>query len=128
MEDRDFFDLLYQEFAKTTGAEKTYWMSEQAKDEEGNELPWFVIWSVGDDDSRQLVADNLSEVDADFITAVHGCFPDLVRRMHDAVDEADRLDEERDNQEVRIADLIAEVRDLEDQLSEIQWRIDGLEK
>lgn len=128
MEDREFFDLLYQEFTKTTDAETTYWMSERAKDAADNELPWFAIWAVSDDGHRQLVADGLSEADADFITAVHGCFQDLVRRLHDAVDEADRLDEERDNQEVRIADLIAEVRDLEDQLSEIQWRIDGLEK
>lgn len=121
MEDREFFDLLYQHFAKTTGAENTYWMSEQAKDAAGNELPWFVVWAVGKDDHRHMVADNVLEEDADFITAVHGCFPDLVRRMHDALDESDRLDEDRDNQEVRIADLVCEIRDLEDQVSQLKW-------
>ncbi|WP_074297099.1 hypothetical protein [Mycobacteroides abscessus] len=51
------------------------------------------------------MADILNNRDVDFITAIHGALPDLVRRTHEALDEADRLDEQRDEQEVRIARL-----------------------
>lgn len=142
MEDREFFDLLYQHFAKTTGAENTYWMTEEDTRYVAEGPGTYNIWAVGENDERTLVALGLTEADADFLTAVHGSFPDLVRRMHDALDESDRLDEDRDNQEARIADLISEAVDrnralaeqiaygiyLEHELSEIQWRIDGLEK
>lgn len=127
MEDREFFDLLYQQFAKTTEAKDSYWMYEEAFDPVVGCLV-FDIYAASSEEDRTIVGSVDREEDAEFITALHGCFPDLVRRMHDALDESDRLDEDRDNQEVRIADLIAEVRDLEDQLSEIQWRIDGLEQ
>lgn len=120
MEDRDFFSLLYQQFTKTTGAEKKYWMPEEDTDYFAEGPGTYNIWAVGEDDEREPVAFGLSEEDADFITALHGCLPDLTRRLLEAVDESDRLDEERDNQEVRIADLIGEVRDLEDLVSQLK--------
>lgn len=169
MEDREFFDLLYQHFAKTTEAKDSYWMYEEERDP-SLDVRNFNIFAVASEEDRTWIGVVYSEEDAEFITALHGCFPDLVRRMHDALDESDRLDEDRDNQEVSIATLIeensalryaqqdledeahflrrkvAELRDnavgrdaalaeqikysqhLEDELSEIQWRMDGLEK
>ncbi|WP_078323649.1 hypothetical protein [Mycobacteroides salmoniphilum] len=119
MEDREFFDLLYQRFTKTTDAEDSYWMYEEELDPV-LDVRVFNIFAVPSEEDRTFVGSVDSEEDAEFITAVHGCFPDLVRRLHDAVDESDRLDEERDNQEVRIADLIGEVRDLEDLVSQLK--------
>lgn len=148
MEDREFFDLLYQQFAKTTEAKDSYWMYEEEYDSV-LDFRFFKIFAVSSEEDRTLLGVVYNEADAEFITALHGCFPDLVRRMHDALDEADRLDEDRDNQEVRVAELIEETSALnrklsaavneldlqtryavrlEDELSEIQWRMDGLEK
>jgi hypothetical protein len=42
--------------------------------------------------------------DEDFLTALHGCFADLVRRLNTAMDEADRLDYSKDELVVRIAE------------------------
>lgn len=112
MEDRDFFDLLYQRWAKTTGAENTYWMPEESNLINGK----FWIYAVGQDESRTPVANALKEADADFITALHGCFGDLVKRLHAALDEAERLDEERDEREATIAGLAIEIQDLEREL------------
>lgn len=114
MEDRDFFDTLYQGWTKTTGAEDTYWMPEEHPDE------GFYTYDIFAVDEKQLqahVASGLSEDDAAFITAVHGCFADLVRRLHTALDEADRWEYERDSQECRIAELVMENEDLRGQLA-----------
>lgn len=70
------------------------------------------IFAVCEHGSRKKVAAGMGEWDADFLTAVHGCVPDLVRRLHAALDEADRADYERDSRECRIAELEAEVADL----------------
>lgn len=105
MDDRDFFDEIYQQWSKTTGAEDRFWMPEEHFDKSGR----FNVYAVGQDESRKLVASGLSERDADWITALHGCFADLHRRLHSALDEADRADYERDSRECRIAELEAEV-------------------
>lgn len=120
MEDREFFDLLYQHFAKTTEAKDSYWMYEEEHDA-ALDVRKFNIFAVSSEEDRTALGVVYSEEDAEFITALHGCFPDLVRRMHDALDESDRLDEDRDNQEVRIADLVSEIRDLEDLVSQLKW-------
>ena len=104
IDDKDFFDALFQHYAKTTGAEDRYWRPL----EDGR------IVAVGRDESQVWVAAGLSEADADFITAVHGCLPDLVRRLHSAVDEADRLDAERDELCHQIARLELEIRQLKE--------------
>lgn len=100
MDDRDFVDHLFQVWAKTPGAENTYWMPELYED--GG---WWDLYAVGQDESRKRVASHLSEEAADFISAIHGCLPDLVRRLHMALDEADRADYDRDSRECRIAEL-----------------------
>lgn len=115
MDDVDFFSLLQQHWAKTTGAEDTYWMDEPYDDHSGRNR----IYAVAQDDSRKLIASDLSDKDADFITALHGCVPDLVRRLLDAVDEADRLDLEKD-------DLVNRVGRLEQEADEYASMIDDL--
>lgn len=109
MDDREFFDLLYQHWMKTSGAEDRFWMPEKYKD--GTER--WRLYAVGQDESRKLIASEIhNEADADFITAIHGCFADLHRRLHSALDEADTADYERDSRECRIAELESEVADL----------------
>jgi hypothetical protein len=105
MDDRDFFDRLYQMFTKTSYAENRYWDYEDTGD-------GIAVRAVGQDGETTLVAGFESEADADFITAVHGCFPDLHRRLHSALDEAERADRQRDEQECRIAELESEVQSL----------------
>lgn len=111
IDDKSFFDLLFSQFAKTTQAETAFWMSEE--DATGE----WVIWAVSQDQSRTMVAHGMSEPDADFITAVHGCFPDLVRRLHEALDEADRADEEHDQREQTVFRLSLEVEELRSALA-----------
>lgn len=114
MEDRDFFDTMYQGWSKTTGAESTFWMPE-ADEEAPNS---YSIVAVGADESRKHIASFLSEEDSSFITAVHGCFADLVRRLHMALDEADSADLKKDERECRIAELELEVDELKARLGE----------
>lgn len=102
MDIREFLDELYQLWAKTTGAENMYWMPEQQPD------GMHEIWAVGEGDEKVQLSLLPCEDDANFITAIHGALPDLVRRTHEALDEADRLDEQRDDQEFRIAQLEAD--------------------
>jgi hypothetical protein len=93
MDDREFFDKLFQLFTKTTQAEGSYWMPEAQEDGSGR----FYIWAVDKDQKRKRVTEGLKEADADFITALHGCFPDLIRFTLKHMDEAERLDIERDS-------------------------------
>lgn len=108
MEDREFFDALYQLWSKTTGAEDTFWDYSQ---HEGKSV--YHVDSVGlEGGNRKRVASYLADPDADFLTAMHGALPDLVRRLHDALDEADRADHFSDSRECRIAELELEVQEL----------------
>lgn len=105
MEDREFFDELYQQWSKTTGSDDSYWMPEAHFDNSGR----FNVYSIDKDDKRKLVASGLSDWDADWVTAVHGCFGDLWRRLHSALDESDEADLSRDERECRIYELEVEV-------------------
>jgi len=116
MEDREFFDTLYQMWAKTTHAKERFW--DYQPDDLGGLCE---IRAVSEDGGLMSVASDLFESDADWITAVHGCFPDLVRRLHAALDEADEADFDRDSRECYIAELVMEVTDL-------KKVIDGLSK
>jgi hypothetical protein len=101
MDERDFIDQLYAEWVKTTASDSAYWQPREggvvAVDTEQNEIP---------------IAVGMTAADADFVAAVHRCIPDLVRRVHEALDEADRADAERDGRECRIAELELEVAEL----------------
>jgi hypothetical protein len=103
VDDIEFFDLLYQGWSKTTGAETTFWMPEQ--DEYGN----WDIFAVDQEQNKTVVGMVASEEDAAWITALHGCFADLVRRLHQAVDEAERFDCEKDQVISEMAELIEQL-------------------
>lgn len=117
MNDEEFFDLIYSQWSKTTGAEDTYWMPEKF---ESQYPDVFKIYAVAQDQSRKKVGIFNNEVDADFITAVHGCMPDLVRRLHSALDEADRADREHDQREQEIGRLALENMELRQQVEQIK--------
>lgn len=110
MEDREFFDHLYQMWTKTTGAQKCYWDYRVLSDGVCH------IEAVEEDGWVHPVANHLEDADADWITALHGCFPDLIRRLNAALDEADSADHSRDSRECRIAELELEVKQLKDDL------------
>lgn len=139
MDIREFLDKLYSLWAKTTGAENQYWMPEDSY------IHGQDIWAVNEEQAKSPVASFMSDADASFVTAIHGALPDLVRRTHEALDEADRLDEQRDEQEIRIAGLeetideknraiehfeaeqkglLAALRDLEDQVDQLNGELD----
>lgn len=144
MDFREFLDELYSLYAKTTGAENMYWMPEEDVDRYAGGPNTYNIFAVGENETKHDIAFDFRENDANFITAIHGALPDLVRRTHEALDEADRLDEQRDEQEVRIAglevlrdedqkylagiqsendDLHTQIRDLEDQVAQLNWEL-----
>lgn len=104
--------MLYQGWAKTTGAENMFWAPEE--DEEGLRLPQarFGIYAVGDDQTRLRIGSVHTEEDAAFVTAIHGCFADLCRRLHAALDEADRLDGARDDLTHELMELAVENEEL----------------
>lgn len=114
IEDREFFDKLYQLWSKTTGAQDRYWIVEA--DEEAPDV--HCVYAVDDQQERKFIASFSSDVDADFIATLHGCLPDLVRRLNDALDEADRADYDRDSRECRIAELETQVMELEKELGQ----------
>lgn len=117
MEDREFFDLLYQQWTKTTGAKDMYWMSEEYKDGTGRWKLYAVAMGSDGEETRKLIASELAnEADADFIAAIHGCLADLTRRLHSALDESDNADYDRDSRECRIAELELENAELKRKL------------
>ena len=109
METQEFLDKLYQMWVNTTYAASRFWDYQ-----EDVKQGLYTIGAVGEDAERIDVAWGLFEPDADWITALHGAFPDLYRIVNEALDEADRLDLERDSRECRIAELETELKELKD--------------
>ncbi|AOE44652.1 hypothetical protein SEA_STROSAHL_42 [Gordonia phage Strosahl] len=127
MEDREFFDTLYSEWSKTTGAGERYLIVEKVEyDPDLDYMTSWDVWAISfeDEGDRTLVATFEKEADADFFAAVHGCFGDLVRRLHEALDEADRADERRDEAEQMLAAEIRLVQELEHQIDDLEGRAD----
>lgn len=112
-EDRRLFDEIYQLWASTTWAKNRYWMPVEYVDGTGR----FKLYAVDPEtDEKTLIASELQEYDAEFIAGLHGAIPDLVRRLHDAVDEAVRADERRDELENQLADLELENHGLKEEI------------
>jgi hypothetical protein len=121
MNDADFYDLIYQQWARTTGAESRYWMPEPFDESSGRNR----IYAVAEDQSRKLIASGLKTEDADFITAIHGCLPDLIRKLRESLDEADRLDREKDELLGRVADLERDTDGLMAEITRMEKEWDG---
>ncbi len=121
MDDREFFDKLYQMWSKTTGAKDRYW--DYQKD--GKDY-FFNINAVGEEGENKFVASVLLDEDADFITAIHGCFPDIIRTVLAAMDEADRADFDKDSRECRIAELESALAEAQAGLAELRADLEGL--
>lgn len=117
IDDLDFLDLIYSEWTKTTGDEHTYWMSEEDEGHYAVGPNTWAVWAVDKEQQKQFIASFNHEVDADFTAAMHGCLGDLVRRAHTAIDEAERFECQRDEQEGRIADIVLEY---EEQIESLQ--------
>jgi hypothetical protein len=123
MDDQEFGDLIYQHWSRTTGSDDRYWMPVEYEDKSGR----FNIYAVGQDETRKLVASGLSDKDSDFITAIHGCLPDLVRRLGSAIDEADRLDVEKDEAICRVAQLELEADEFESIIGDLTEKLADME-
>lgn len=122
-DDNEFFDILYQQWSKTTGAEKTYWMPEEfAELFDGYKIVSF----NPETNHKETVAMALTEVDAEFLCGLHGALPDLVRRLHEAIDEAESKDAARDRAEGISADLAMENMGLREQVRELEREIADL--
>lgn len=116
MDVEDFLDRLYQGFSKTTGAENRFWIVEAEPDVTG-EVPGFAVYAMDQEENKSWVGWFLSEQDADFVATLHGAIPDLVRVTRTALDDAERLSLDRDQQEGRIADLELEILGLKQALT-----------
>jgi chromosome segregation ATPase len=90
-------------WSKTTHADKGQW--EIVKDEH----ILVDVESTDDEGWEQTIGFGLYEKDAEFITQIHSALPDLVRRALAAFDEAERVDQDRDARECRIAELEMEL-------------------
>lgn len=133
-DDNEFFDILYQQWSKTTGAEHTYWMPVPIEDVEGQDSGnyFWDITSVGAQDDpnsgnydRQFIGSVKSEEDAEFIAGLHGALPDLIRRLHEAIDEAESKDAARDRAEAVSAELAMENIALREQVRELERQLEA---
>ena len=114
MQDDEFFDLLYQQWTKTTRAEDAYWMVEEVDvSPEGQSCLWWDVVAVDKDDNRTRIASFDYEVDADFVAGLHGCLGDLIRRLHQAVEEAESSDKRADEAVQDQFKLACELAELE---------------
>jgi hypothetical protein len=104
MDERDFFDHLYQLWAKTTHANDGEW---EVNDDGEHIL--VDVWSTDKDGWEQTIGYGMYKQDAEFISQVHAALPELVRRALAAFDEAERVDQDRDARECRIAELEMEL-------------------
>ncbi|BBY34930.1 hypothetical protein BST33_00155 [Mycolicibacter minnesotensis] len=112
MDDEEFFDVLYQGWSTTTGAENMFWSIVEHQDLDTDRR--FSVDAIDQDKRAIRVAEGLTEDDAAFVTAIHGCFADLHRRLHVALDAAECFNVDRDERECRIAELELEVQELKE--------------
>lgn len=126
IEDRDFLDNLYSLWAKTTGASDRFWMPEEDTQFYANGPHSWNLCAVNEEQHKVFLGSFSTEIDADFIAGVHGALPDLIRRLHIAIDEADRLDEEKDGVIREFADLCQENLEARAELHKCTGTISGL--
>jgi len=119
IEDAEFFDTLYQGWSKTYGAETMFWMPEKV--EIGNDEMW-EIYAVDEQQEKHFIGTLQGEDDAAWITALHGCFADLTRRLHQALDEAERFEIEKDQVISEMLEVALENNELREQLEGYRQR------
>ncbi|AER48227.1 hypothetical protein SEA_KOKO_41 [Mycobacterium phage Koko] len=125
-QDHDFFDILYQQWSKTTLAEFGYWVVEEYN-------PWgtgngysgarWMVRAVEEGGKKLDVGLFENEANADFVAGIHGALPDLIRRLHEAIDEATRKDEENDRAQGMLAEALLENQGLKEQIRELEAQI-----
>jgi hypothetical protein len=118
--DDEFFEHLLDMFAVTSGAEDTYW------DYEDTGETGFDIHSVGSDEEREFVGYFDREVDADFVTAIHGCLPDLVRRLKESIEKADNYELAHDQCQRELFEAEQEIAELKRLVTEYEADLHGL--
>ncbi|QFG04520.1 hypothetical protein SEA_JEEVES_45 [Mycobacterium phage Jeeves] len=118
-EHKEFFDVLYQQWSKTTGAKDRYWVVEQS-----GELWEVYAISPGEPDDPWFVATFNSEEDADFVAGLNGAVPDLIRHLGQALDENERLDEARDAAEGLAAEALLENAALKEEIRSLERQLD----
>ncbi|AOQ27784.1 hypothetical protein SEA_PACERPAUL_44 [Mycobacterium phage PacerPaul] len=120
VEFQEFCDRIYQVFSQTTGAEDRFWVVED------NSAEGVGVWdlvAVDQEDRREYLGRFSNEADADFTASIHGAIADMVRRSMEAIDDAARLELERDNLMGRVFDLELEIQGLKSELD----RYEGVE-
>lgn len=117
MDDREFFDVLFQTWAQTTGSENMFWKVEKAQVDAFDSF--WEVYAVDSDKEEHFIGSFLTEEDADFVAGVHGCIPDLVRQLHAALDEADRLDREMDEVQNQLMEAELRVMELKEEAGNV---------
>ncbi|AEL17727.1 hypothetical protein CUCO_35 [Mycobacterium phage Cuco] len=125
MENEEFFDFIYQEWAKTTGAQDRFYVVVD-QGETAPKAERFLVKASAEDGSDVFVAAFEEEADADWFASVHGCFADLIRTLKDQADEIERLDERVDDQEHDIFNLVMTEKSLREEVSRLQSENDDL--
>lgn len=112
VDERDFLGMLYAGWSKT-GDEHTYWMTEEVVNVPGkNKIYAVTVDPETGEETKKLIASFVPDEAAAFITAAHGSFGDVYRRVLEAFDEADGLDLELDKQIESVAVLCVEIDEL----------------
>ncbi|ASR86147.1 hypothetical protein SEA_BOBSWAGET_41 [Mycobacterium phage BobSwaget] len=120
-EDHSFFDELYQQWSQTTGAKDSYWIVREDLDEH---LQYQIIAVNQSTEEQTWVGSFHSEADADFVAGLNGAIPDLIRRLHEAIDEAVRKDEQNDIAQGQLADALLENIGLRAEILELERQLD----
>lgn len=110
MTDEEFFQHLYDLFSYTSGAEDRYW------EFRGDFENGWDVRAVDQDGDTYFVGYFDKEVDADFVTAIHGSLPDLIRRLEDAIYKADMYELAHDQCQRELLEAEKEIAALKEQL------------
>ncbi|ASJ79736.1 hypothetical protein KIY85_gp39 [Mycobacterium phage Heffalump] len=120
-QDHQFFDILYQQWSQTTNASSAYWIVKEDLDEH---LQYQIIAVDRNTQAETWIGSFHSEADADFVAGLNGAVPDLIRRLHDATDEATRKDEANDIAQGQLADALLENIGLRAEILELERQLD----
>lgn len=116
MEDTEFYDFLYQGWSKTTVAGNGYWSVSEVEFDTDNDYDRTFDVVAATSDTEIPVGSFVSEEDAGFVAAIHGCLPDLLRKLGSLEDENARLDEKADKYIGLLANALCEIEDLREKL------------